>query len=72
MKKFTSIKVGGLRTGLLFPRDVDELKKLVLYARKKAIPTMILGKGTNVIVTDRGFRGWMISLDPGLLKFEEG
>jgi len=70
MKRFTSIKVGGPADGLFFPRDVDELRKLVLYARKRSIPTMILGKGTNLIVTDEGFRGWMISLTQGLKKFQ--
>ena len=69
MKRFTSIKVGGPADGLFFPKDVDELRRLVRYARKKSIPTMILGKGTNVIVTDKGFRGWMISLTRGLKRF---
>jgi UDP-N-acetylmuramate dehydrogenase len=69
MKRFTSIKVGGPADGLFFPKDVDELRRLVRYARKKSVPTMILGKGTNVIVTDKGFRGWMISLTRGLKRF---
>jgi len=68
MKRFTSMKVGGPVDGLLFPRNVGELKKVVRYARKKSIPVMILGKGTNMIVRDKGIRGWMINLMQGLKK----
>jgi len=68
MKRFTSMKVGGPVDVLLFPKDVGELKKVVRYARTKSIPVMILGKGTNVIVRDKGIRGWMINLTQGLKK----
>ena len=68
MKQFTSMKVGGPVDVLLFPRNVGELKKVVRYARKKSIPITILGKGTNMIVRDKGIRGWMINLMQGLKK----
>jgi UDP-N-acetylmuramate dehydrogenase len=68
MKRFTSMKIGGPVDALLFPRNVGELKKVVRYARKKSIPVMILGKGTNVIVRDKGLRGWVINLMQGLKK----
>jgi UDP-N-acetylmuramate dehydrogenase len=68
MKRFTSMKVGGPVDGLLFPRNVGELKKAIRYARKKSIPVMILGKGTNMIVRDQGIRGWVINLTEGLKK----
>jgi UDP-N-acetylmuramate dehydrogenase len=68
MRKFTSIKVGGPADSLLFPKDVAELRKIVCYARRKDIPILILGKGTNLIVRDRGIRGWVISLTQGMKK----
>lgn len=68
MRQFTSIRVGGRADSLLFPRDVDELKKVVRYARKKNIPFFILGKGTNLVVKDEGVRGWVISLTQGMKK----
>jgi UDP-N-acetylmuramate dehydrogenase len=70
MKRFTSIKVGGPADGLFFPRDVNELRTVIRAARKRSIPTMVLGKGTNLIVTGKGFRGWMISLTQGLNRFQ--
>ncbi len=66
MRRFTSMKVGGPADCLLFPRDVDELKKLVRRAKRKSIPLLILGKGTNLIVRDRGIPGWVVSLTRGV------
>jgi UDP-N-acetylmuramate dehydrogenase len=68
MRKFTSIKVGGPADSLLFPKDVVELMKTVRYAQRKKIPILILGKGTNLVVRDKGIRGWVISLTQGMNK----
>ncbi len=68
MKKYTSIQVGGPADCLLFPRDMKELKKVILHARRKRIPVFILGRGTNLIVLDRGIRGWVVSLTQGMKK----
>ena len=64
------MKVGGPADGLFFPKDVGELKKLVRYARRRKIPFFILGKGTNLIVRDKGVRGWVISLTHGMKKIQ--
>jgi len=68
LRQFTSIKVGGPADSLLFPKDVDEVKKVLRYARKRNIPFFILGKGTNLVVKDKGVRGWAISLTQGMKK----
>ncbi len=70
LKRYTSMKVGGPADVLLFPADVDELRNLVRQAKGKSIPLLILGKGTNLIVMDRGVRGWAISLTRGLRRIE--
>jgi UDP-N-acetylmuramate dehydrogenase len=70
MRQFTSMKVGGPADCLLFPRDVVELRKVVRYVRRKQIPFLILGKGTNLVVRDKGVRGWIISLMQGMKKID--
>jgi UDP-N-acetylmuramate dehydrogenase len=70
MGQFTSIKVGGPADTLFFPKDVDELRKVVRHARRRSIPYFILGKGTNLVVRDKGVRGWVISLNQGLKKVQ--
>jgi len=68
LRQFTSIKVGGPADSLFFPNNLDELRKLIRVATKNKIPFVILGKGTNMIVQDKGIRGWVISLTQGLKK----
>ncbi len=68
MRHFTSIRLGGPAECLLFPGDVNELKKVVRFARRKKIPFFILGKGTNLIVRDKGVHGWVINLTRGMKK----
>jgi UDP-N-acetylmuramate dehydrogenase len=68
MRQFTSMKVGGPADSLLFPKDIDELRRAVRYTRRRRIPLLILGKGTNLIVRDKGVRGWVISLAQGMKK----
>ena len=70
MRRFTSMKVGGSAECLLFPKDVDELKKVVRFARRKKIPLLILGKGTNLVVRDKGVRGWVINLTQGMKRIK--
>ncbi len=70
MRKYTSLKVGGPADCLFFPKDMNELKKVVLTARRKGIPLFILGKGTNLIVRDGGIRGWVVSLTQGMRRIQ--
>ena len=65
MKRFTSMRVGGPADAAFFPEDWADLANLVRYARAHSVPTTVLGKGTNLIVTEKGYRGWMISLAQG-------
>ncbi len=64
------MKVGGPADSLLFPRNREELKKVVRFVRRRKIPFLILGKGTNLVVRDKGVRGWIINLTQGMKKIE--
>ena len=70
MRRYTSMKVGGPADVLIFPGDVEELRKVVLHAKRKKIPLFILGNGTNLVVGDRGIRGWVVSLTRGLERID--
>jgi UDP-N-acetylmuramate dehydrogenase len=70
MRQLTSMKVGGPADSVLFPKDAEELKKVIQFARRKKIPFLILGKGTNLVVRDKGVRGWVINLTQGMKKIK--
>jgi UDP-N-acetylmuramate dehydrogenase len=70
MRQYTSMKVGGPADSLFFPADIQDLKKVVQSARRRGVPLLLLGKGTNLVVRDRGIRGWVISLTRGLKRMK--
>ena len=60
MFKHTTMKVGGAADLFIQVADEDELKAALRFA--KTMPVMILGNGSNIIFTDKGFRGCIIHL----------
>ena len=70
MRRYTSMKVGGPADVLIYPGDTDELRRVVLHAKRKRIPLFVLGNGTNLVVGDGGIRGWVLSLTRGLKKMD--
>ncbi|MGB9698616.1 MAG: UDP-N-acetylmuramate dehydrogenase [Thermodesulfobacteriota bacterium] len=65
---YTSWRIGGPVDYLVFPRDAADLKEVLEWARRDKIPYFILGKGTNILVRDGGFRGMAISLADGFAQ----
>jgi UDP-N-acetylmuramate dehydrogenase len=58
----TSIRVGGTIDALIFPKSEAELAEAVGLMRAAGIPYLPVGNWTNLIVTDGGYRGALISL----------
>jgi UDP-N-acetylmuramate dehydrogenase len=65
MTRHTSLRVGGSADVLAFPQDEEDLSVIIQFAKERAIPYYVLGRGTNVIVRDGGLRGIVISLCRG-------
>ncbi len=60
MKNYTSFKVGGPAELFLSPEDAGQIAKLVRFCEKEEIPVFVLGKGSNLLVSDRGIKGAVI------------
>jgi UDP-N-acetylmuramate dehydrogenase len=56
----TTMRVGGSADLLAVARDATELVGIVRFARGGAVPYVILGRGSDLIVSDRGIRGLVI------------
>lgn len=65
MSNHTSFKTGGIADYYVTPENIEELKK-ILELNENII---ILGNGSNVLVTDKGIRGIVINLKK-LNKYE--
>ncbi len=64
MKKHTSFKTGGQADIFIKINDVKSLSFILEGAKALEIPIFILGKGSNLLVSDKGVEGVVISLSP--------
>lgn len=56
MASKTTFKVGGLCDIAVFPQTTSVLKKIIEYSKGK-YPYCVIGNGSNVLVSDKGFKG---------------
>ena len=56
----TTFRVGGKADAFLSVRNEEQLKKAVLLCKEYDVPFLILGNGSNLLVSDDGYRGMVI------------
>ena len=62
MKEYTSFKIGGPADIMVEPSSISALQEVLKLASATDISYFILGKGSNLLVGDLGFRGIVIKL----------
>ena len=62
MSEHTSFKVGGPARYFVKAESVSDIKEAIAFANEQALPNYILGKGTNLLVSDSGYNGVIIQL----------
>ncbi len=62
LAKRTTLRVGGPADFYVEPADEADLAAVVSFCTEQALPFFILGRGSNLVVRDGGFRGVVISL----------
>jgi len=62
LKDHTSWKVGGTAEFFYQPKNLEELQNVSFWAFKKKIPMTVLSGGSNVLVSDQGVSGLVISM----------
>lgn len=60
LARFTTLRVGGPADLFAVAHNAFELRKLVQFARSRDLEHTILGRGSNVVIADRGIRGLVI------------
>jgi len=59
---YTSFRIGGPAEVLFLPRDVDGVGLVLDGIREKGSPVIVLGGGSNVLVSDQGIKGSVVIL----------
>lgn len=63
MNLHTTFKIGGPADFFSEPQDVTELKNIINLCKSENMPYMILGNGSNMLVSDKGIDGVVISME---------
>ncbi|HSR43751.1 MAG TPA: UDP-N-acetylmuramate dehydrogenase [Acidimicrobiia bacterium] len=70
----TTYKLGGPARLLVEVEDADDLVSLAGGIAETPLPVLVLGRGSNVLISDRGFDGVVVHLGPGFswVRWQEG
>ena len=63
MSRHTTFKIGGNADIFVKVKTEDELKTVLSLTKEFNLPLLLLGKGSNLLVSDKGIAGVVISLD---------
>ena len=63
LAELTSFRVGGNASFVWTVTDCERLIELCRFAESEGIPTVLLGKGTNILASDGGYHGLVIRFD---------
>ncbi len=63
MADHTTWRIGGPADVFARPQTIDQLQELVIAAQRQKIPFYLVGKGSNLLISDEGIRGIVIQLD---------
>lgn len=62
LASFTSFKVGGLARYFCEPQNISEIQEAMHFAQTQGMPFWVLGRGSNVVISDHGLPGLVIRL----------
>lgn len=60
LSAYTTFRTGGPADFFIEIESIDELEEALEWAQQKNLPFFILGGGSNILVSDEGFRGVVI------------
>lgn len=60
LQNLTTFRIGGTARFFVAVKTLDDIKEAVLFAQKNNLPIFILGGGSNVLISDKGFSGLVI------------
>lgn len=62
MSRHTTFRIGGPADYFLTPETAGQVQEILKVCREQEIPCFILGNGSNLLVSDRGYRGAVIQI----------
>ena len=67
LSEHTTFEIGGPADVFVTPDDADELAEVIAACKEAHAPYFVLGCGSDLLVSDEGYRGVIVSLTEGLM-----
>ena len=65
MSRHTTFEIGGPADLFIIPESVEEVRDVVAACREAQVPYFVLGNGSDLLVSDEGYRGVIVGLAEG-------
>ena len=71
LSKYTSFKIGGAAKYFCVAENNDEIKEALEFAEENKLKIFILGGGSNLLISDKGFDGIVIKIQDTRYKIQD-
>ena len=62
LSNYTTFRIGGKADAMIFPDTIEELSSAIKYINENGFRYMTIGKGSNLLFGDEGYKGIIINL----------
>lgn len=66
LSQHTTMKIGGPADIFIEPSSLENIQKVMTFIKERQIPWRAIGRGSNLLVSDKGIEGVVIKLGSGL------
>lgn len=66
MSQHTTFRIGGPADALAVPTSIPELQQLLQFCHQQQLPIEVIGRGSNLLVRDKGLRAVVIKIADAL------
>ena len=70
MKTHTTFRIGGVADYYVTPKAEKQIADVIAFLKKSDIKYIVIGNGSNILVSDEGFRGVVVELGDGFSDYE--
>ena len=70
MKKHTTFRIGGPADIFAAPDTVQKAARVIRICREQEVPFYVIGNGSNLLVSDKGYRGVVVQIYKNLSEIK--
>lgn len=63
MSQHTTFRIGGPADVFVMPENYEQIREVLRLCKEEKLPFFVLGNGSNLLVSDSGYRGVIIQMD---------